>query len=104
MSAVLRLLSSVLTALNWGSLAPALPLPVTVRWCSAPMILTPRKHHSPSDTTWAEVASDLAAQIATASVVSGCLAKQAYSGWPSGLVCTAAMKDTLFGEPRPLVP
>ncbi len=47
---------------------------------SAPMILTPRKHHNPSDTTTAEVANDFAAQIATASVVNGCLAKQAYCG------------------------
>ena len=66
-------------ALNCGSLVLALPLPVTMgAWC-APMILTPRKHHSPSDTTTAEVANDLAAQIATASV-KGCLAKQAYCG------------------------
>jgi len=60
------------------------------------MIVTARKHHSPSDTTWADVASDFAAQIAIASVVNGCLAKHAYSGCPSGSFGIAAMNGTLF--------
>ena len=68
--------------LELRQLVLALPLPVTVgSWC-APMILTARKHHSPSDTTTAEVANDFAAHIATASVVKGCLEKHAYCGHP----------------------
>src|SRR5882724_9724316 len=91
-------------ALNCGSLVLAFPPPVTVDSWSAPMIVTARKHHSPSATTWADVASDFAAQIAIASVVNGCQAKHAYSGCPSGVVGIAAMNGTLFSEPRPLFP
>jgi len=68
------------------------------------MIVTPRKHRSPSERTLAEGESDLAAKIATSSEVSGCWEKQASTGLPSGVVWTAAMKGTLFSEPRPVLP
>ncbi len=68
------------------------------------MSFTAPKHHSPSLTTVAEVANDLAAKAATPSVVNGNGAKQASCGHPSGVVCTAAMNGTLFSEPRPVLP
>ena len=55
-------------------------------------------------TTLAEGASDLTANSATSSVVNGCREKQTRCGCPSGVVCTAAMKGTLFWLPRPGLP
>jgi hypothetical protein len=80
LSAVFRFPSTVLIALNWGNFTLSGPPPVTMRSCSAPMILTAPKHHNPSEITWAVGASELAANSATASVVNGCLAKHAYCG------------------------
>lgn len=48
--------------------------------------------------------SDLAAKSSTAWRVNGACAKQANTGCPASVVCTAAMKGTLFSEPRPLLP
>jgi hypothetical protein len=39
-----------------------------------------------------------------ASFVNSGFCKQARSGCPAGVVCTAAVKETLFSEPRPLLP
>src|SRR5262245_29652499 len=99
-----RLPSSVLTHLNCGRATLALPPPVTMRSCPAPTKVAAAKHHDPSLTTVADGAMWLAANAAIACRVGGCWLKQAYSGRPSAVVCTAATKGTLFSAPRPVLP
>ena len=66
--------------------------------------LSARKHPRPSETTCADAASAVFAQSAIASLVNSSFFRQTFSGWPVLVVCTAAMNDTLFSDPRPLLP
>ena len=49
-------------------------------------------------------ASDLAAKSSNDSLVNGRCEKQAKTGAPDSVVCTAATNDTLFSDPRPGLP
>src|SRR6185295_5218382 len=94
---------TVLTARNCGSLTPTLPPPVTWRSCT-PAPAAAVKQPSPSETTVNGRASDLAANLSTASLVNEHCTKHARTGCPASVVCTAAMKGTLFSQPRPALP
>src|SRR6185437_10917529 len=97
--------SAVLTHLKPGVRAAAAPEPVLMTLCAHPAGATAPKHARPSLTT-----SQVGSRLRLAKIEIECLQKLATrrsfnrTGWPSGVVSTAATNGVLPGAPRPRLP
>ena len=62
------------------------------------------KQPKPSETSVAGAARDWLAKAWIDSLVNGRCDRHTSTGWPDSVVCTAATKGILLGEPRPALP
>src|SRR5216683_3240652 len=103
--AALMLPSAVLTHLKVGVRAALGPDPVLMTWCAHPASATLPKHCRPSLTT-EQLGSRLRLANPEIDVAQKLATRRNFrrTGFPSGVVSTAAMNGVLPGAPRPLLP